>query len=194
LSNGCALRKEGVGTVSTRDSYRGISARPSQCTGGVWVAGLAVALLLEICYNGLRSLQGGRWSSRILGLLVVLFVSILPPVHFHPQDFTITMEKSGADVESGRGPNGISHWKMLIDQGVVTPEMQSYHYEGSGTEEDPYVVVWMVHDLRNPMRWAPIKKWSSCLVMALATLAVSFCSSAFSGGTCGSKLRPTRSS
>ncbi|KAF2496359.1 putative MFS multidrug transporter [Lophium mytilinum] len=95
------------------------------------------------------------------------------------------MEKSGADVESGQpgqGPNTISHWKMLLDQGVVTPQMLNYDWEGSGTEEDPFVVVWMEDDPRNPMRWQPMKKWISCLVMAFATLAVSFCSSAFSGG------------
>jgi hypothetical protein len=45
---------------------------------------------------------------------------------------------SSHDVESGR--EGISHWQMITDQGVVTKEIINYDYEGAGTEEDPYVV------------------------------------------------------
>lgn len=47
---------------------------------------------------------------------------------------------STMDVESGR--EGISHWKMILDQGVVTNEIVNWEYEGSGTEEDPYAVEW----------------------------------------------------
>jgi hypothetical protein len=63
------------------------------------------------------------------------------------------MEKDEAtrsqDVESGR--EGISHWKMIMDQGVTTKEIEEYDYEGEGTEEDPYVVEWIENDPRNPM-------------------------------------------
>lgn len=84
------------------------------------------------------------------------------------------------DVESGR--QGIPHLKLLLEQGIVTDEIANYDYEGSGTEEDPYVVEWIENDPRNPMEWSQTKKWIGCLCMAFATLAVSFCSSAFSGG------------
>jgi hypothetical protein len=90
------------------------------------------------------------------------------------------MEKQDVDPETGR--QGISHWKLIFDQGIVTDEIVNWKYEGAGTEEDPYVVEWIDHDPRNPMAWSQTKKWVGCICMAFATLAVSFCSSAFSGG------------
>lgn len=90
------------------------------------------------------------------------------------------MEKQDRDIESGR--QGIPHWKLILEQGVVTDEIANWKYDGSGTEDDPYVVEWIENDPRNPMRWSKTKKWAGCFSMAFATLTVSFCSSAFSGG------------
>mgnify|MGYP004507275877 CR=1 FL=1 len=89
-------------------------------------------------------------------------------------------QMSNTDVESGR--EGISHWKMILDQGVVTNEIVNWEYEGSGTEEDPYAVEWLPNDPRNPMTFAKTKKWIMALAVANSVLVVSFCSSAFSGG------------
>jgi hypothetical protein len=55
------------------------------------------------------------------------------------------------DVESGR--EKIGHWKMIMDQGVVTKEVAEWNYDGEGTEDDPYVVEWIENDARNPMTW-----------------------------------------
>jgi hypothetical protein len=85
-----------------------------------------------------------------------------------------------SDVESGR--EGISHWKMITDQGVVTKEIAEWEYEGEGTEDDPYVVEWIENDPRNPMTFAKTKKWIMAIAVANSVLVVSFCSSAFSGG------------
>jgi hypothetical protein len=49
--------------------------------------------------------------------------------------------RHNADVESGR--EGISHWKMITDQGVTTKEIENWEYDGEGTEDDPYVVEWI---------------------------------------------------
>jgi hypothetical protein len=87
---------------------------------------------------------------------------------------------NGADVESGR--EGISHWKMITDQGVTTHEIENWDYEGAGTEDDPYVVEWIENDPRNPMTWPKTKKWIIAIAVANSVLVVSFCSSAFSGG------------
>ena len=84
------------------------------------------------------------------------------------------------DPESGR--ESVSHFKLILEQGIVTKEVVEWEYEGAGTEADPYVVEWMDHDFRNPMTWSQTKKWTGCICMAFATLTVSFCSSAFSGG------------
>ncbi|OAL50691.1 MFS general substrate transporter [Pyrenochaeta sp. DS3sAY3a] len=88
--------------------------------------------------------------------------------------------RGNMDLESGK--EGISHWKMILDQGVVTNEIVNWDYEGEGTEEDPYVVEWIDNDPRNPMTWPKTKKWIMALAVANSVLVVSFCSSAFSGG------------
>ncbi|RMY86213.1 hypothetical protein D0862_10972 [Hortaea werneckii] len=85
------------------------------------------------------------------------------------------------DVESGR-PKQIPHLRQVIDQAGVTPEIENHHYEGSGTEDDPYVVSWIENDPRNPMLYSKVKKWSLTMLVAVATLAVAFVSSAYSGG------------
>lgn len=84
-------------------------------------------------------------------------------------------------MESGR-PTKIPHMRQVFDQAGVTPEVEKWEYEGSGTEDDPYVVTWIDEDPRNPMRYSKTKKWSLTMLVAFATLAVAFVSSAFSGG------------
>ena len=83
------------------------------------------------------------------------------------------LQKSNMDVESGR--EGISHWKMILDQGVVTNEIVNWEYEGSGTEEDPYAVEWLPNDPRNPMTFKKTKKWIMSIAVANSELVVSFC-------------------
>ncbi|EOD47103.1 putative mfs multidrug protein [Neofusicoccum parvum UCRNP2] len=89
------------------------------------------------------------------------------------------------DVESGQGPRSIPHWKLVVDQALVTPEVLNWKYDGSGTPEDPYVVKWIENDPRNPMTWSKTYKYSISVTMAFATLAVAFCSSAYSGELTG---------
>lgn len=77
----------------------------------------------------------------------------------------------------------IPYWRLIVDQGVVTQEIIDYPYAGSGTEEDPYAVTWIPEtDPRNPMLFGPIMKWSVTLMVAIATLAVTLVSSAYTGG------------
>ncbi|KAK4506504.1 hypothetical protein PRZ48_000236 [Zasmidium cellare] len=94
---------------------------------------------------------------------------------------------SDLDVEGGKPaaakPTQIPHLRQVLDQAGVTPEVQNWQYEGSGTEDDPYVVVWIDNDPRNPMLYSELKKWSLTMVVAIATLAVAFVSSAYSGGS-----------
>lgn len=85
------------------------------------------------------------------------------------------------DVESGKA-NQIPHLRQVYDQAGVTPEVEKWEYAGSGTEDDPYVVTWIDHDPRNPMLYSGVKKWSITALVAIATLAVAFVSSAYSGG------------
>jgi MFS family permease len=79
-------------------------------------------------------------------------------------------------------PNRISYWRLLLDQGVLTQEILDYPWEGSGTEDDPYLVTWIPNDPRNPMNFPAWRKWLYTITVAWATLAVSLVSSAYSGG------------
>ncbi|KAK0934373.1 MFS siderochrome iron transporter 1 [Friedmanniomyces endolithicus] len=85
------------------------------------------------------------------------------------------------DVEAGT-PTRIPHTRQVFDQSGVTPEVVNHNYDGSGTEDDPYVVTWIADDPRNPMLYSNVKKWSLTMLVAIATLAVAFVSSAYSGG------------
>ncbi|KAI9731935.1 MAG: hypothetical protein M1834_004386 [Cirrosporium novae-zelandiae] len=86
------------------------------------------------------------------------------------------------DVESQKNTPHVNHLKLVASQAFVTKEVLEYKYAGSGTEEDPYLVEFLHNDPRNPMRWPTWKKWFVTLTVAVATLAVAFVSSAYSGG------------
>ncbi|KAL1986734.1 hypothetical protein VTN96DRAFT_5599 [Rasamsonia emersonii] len=87
-------------------------------------------------------------------------------------------QKSTSDLEVSKTP----HWRLVIDQAVVTPEVQNFPYTGSGTCDDPYVITWIPNDPRNPMLFSPVKKWMLTALVSVSTLAVAFVSSAYSGG------------
>jgi multidrug resistance protein len=74
----------------------------------------------------------------------------------------------------------VSHFQILRSHSLVTPEVLHYQYKGSGTEDDPYLAEFILHDPRNPMLFSTWKKWSITLMIAFATLAVAFVSSAYS--------------
>ncbi|KAE8150402.1 major facilitator superfamily domain-containing protein [Aspergillus avenaceus] len=103
---------------------------------------------------------------------------------------------TGIDLGEPVKPTRIPHWRLITDQGVLTPEVISYPYDGSGTEEDPYVVTWIPNDPRNPMNFGTFAKWFYTLSVAGATLAVALVSSAYTGGidqimeefNCGSEV------
>lgn len=88
------------------------------------------------------------------------------------------MEK---DEESGRSGR-ISHSQRVLHQGALNNDIVNHSYMGSGTEEDPFVVSWLDDDPVNPMNYSLALKWSITMLVAIATLAVAFVSSAFSGG------------
>ncbi|KAI9810301.1 MAG: MFS siderochrome iron transporter 1 [Pycnora praestabilis] len=84
--------------------------------------------------------------------------------------------------EPGSKPKQYSHWTLVKSQSLVTDEVLNYKYNGAGTVESPYLVEWTPNDPRNPMLFPDWKKWMITLLVAFATLAVAFVSSAYSGG------------
>ncbi|KAH7406593.1 major facilitator superfamily domain-containing protein [Phaeosphaeria sp. MPI-PUGE-AT-0046c] len=88
------------------------------------------------------------------------------------------MEK---DTESGR-PGRISHFQRVLHQGVLNDDIINHPYKGAGTGDEPFLVTWIDNDPINPMNYSLALKWSITMLVAVATLAVAFVSSAYSGG------------
>lgn len=91
---------------------------------------------------------------------------------------------SDRDVEAQPTPNTnrVSYFRQLIDQAGVTQSVIDHQYPGKGTDESPYVVDFLAEDSYNPLTFSETRKWTIMLIQATATLAVSFASSAYSGG------------
>lgn len=81
---------------------------------------------------------------------------------------------------TGEAKAKVGHFQILRSHSLVTPKVLHYHYRGSGTDDDPFLVGFIPNDPRNPMLFPMWKKWSITLMVALATLAVAFVSSAYS--------------
>ena len=74
------------------------------------------------------------------------------------------------------------HWQTVSSHALLLLSVLSYHYRGSGTEDDPYQVGLIPGEHRDPMNFPQWKKWTVTLLVAFATLAVAFSSSAYTGG------------
>jgi hypothetical protein len=88
------------------------------------------------------------------------------------------MEKDLESSQTGR----ISHFKRVFDQAALTDDIINASYKGAGTEKDPYIVTWIDNDPVDPMNYPQALKWFIVMLVAIATLAVAFVSSAYSGG------------
>lgn len=94
---------------------------------------------------------------------------------------SVTMTEADVQSQSSRGSH-VSHFKIVFDQAGVTPDALGWRYPGAGTEESPYSVDFTPSDPYNPQGWTTGKKWFITILSAVSTLAVTFVSSAFSGG------------
>ncbi|KAJ6013299.1 hypothetical protein N7540_007890 [Penicillium herquei] len=92
------------------------------------------------------------------------------------------MSVPGAEGELPSLPTTIPFWRLVFDQKVITEEVARFPYTGSGTEDDPYAVIWLPRDPRNPMNFSTFKKWFITFLVSFITLAVALVSSAYSGG------------
>ena len=91
---------------------------------------------------------------------------------------TLTNVNTNASTKTNRS----SHWQILTTHTSISPDVLNHHYPGSGTEDDPYRVEFLPGDERDPQNFSGLKKWSITLLVAVATLAVAFVSSAYTGG------------
>ncbi|KAG8672301.1 Efflux pump fub11 [Fusarium poae] len=65
---------------------------------------------------------------------------------------------------------------------IDTKDLLNQAYAGNGTEQSPYHITFLPNDPQNAMTFSQWKKWSFTGLQALATLATTFSSSAYSGG------------
>lgn len=97
----------------------------------------------------------------------------------------MSSEKSSQTVTEADQPEDLqrtpSHWQIVASHSLVTAVLR-HPYPALGTVEDPYVVEFIPGDKKNPMGFPMWKKWATTLLVAFATLAVSFVSSAYTGG------------
>ncbi|KAI1465058.1 MFS general substrate transporter [Daldinia caldariorum] len=94
---------------------------------------------------------------------------------------TIT-EQTHRDVEAQDPSKKLSYWHRQFDLAGITPAVRAWRYKGSGTAEDPFIVDFLPEDPKNPMKFSVWKKWGITALQAIAVLAVTFVSTAYSGG------------
>jgi MFS family permease len=92
------------------------------------------------------------------------------------------MDLETAQKKSLQPPKPASHWRLLTSHGIINDEVLSWHYEGSGTDLDPYVVKWIENDPRDPMHFPSSRKWVFTMISALTLFIVTLASSGYTGG------------
>lgn len=102
-----------------------------------------------------------------------------PPL---PESSTSSTTADGADVESQQANSKVSHFSLIFDQAGITETVLNYNYAGRGTADSPYLVEFLPNDPRNALNFPRSKKWTITILQAIATLAVTFASTAYSGG------------
>ncbi|KAJ5555715.1 hypothetical protein N7535_008148 [Penicillium sp. DV-2018c] len=71
-------------------------------------------------------------------------------------------------------------YQLVLSQDSITDDVLQHRWEGSGTEEDPYLVDWLHEDARDPHQMQDWLKWSITLLQAASFLSITFASSALS--------------
>jgi multidrug resistance protein len=95
----------------------------------------------------------------------------------------MTATAADRDVEAATpSRNRSSHLGLVFDPAGVSQAVIDHKYSGDGTEESPYIVDFLPEDDHNPYQFSSAKKWFITLMVAFATLAVAFVSTAYTGG------------
>ncbi|KAJ5631144.1 MFS general substrate transporter [Penicillium longicatenatum] len=82
----------------------------------------------------------------------------------------------------GHVASNIPFWRMVFDQGAVTKGIANASYKGNGTEEDPFIVIWLPDDPRDPVKFKDTLKFSVVFLASMGSLAIAMGSSTYSGG------------
>ncbi|KAK1967087.1 major facilitator superfamily transporter [Colletotrichum sublineola] len=99
-----------------------------------------------------------------------------------PHSSSSSVTATEADVEAQKPVNKANYFQLLFDQAGVTEAVLEAKYPGEGTNDAPFVVDFLAEDAHNPQAFPQWKKWTYTIEQAVATLAVAFVSTAYSGG------------
>ncbi|KAL8371534.1 hypothetical protein RB595_001362 [Gaeumannomyces hyphopodioides] len=96
---------------------------------------------------------------------------------------SVTATEAGMDSESLRRKElMLTNWELVTDPAGVNSLTLNHPYQGRGTEQSPFLVDFLPDDPHNAKNYPGWKKWYFTMLQAFACLAVSFASSAYSGG------------
>jgi Ca2+/H+ antiporter len=110
------------------------------------------------------------------------FSSLTQPLYFFVMAMLSNLHNDG---NSRHEERDISHFRLLTDPAGITYEVLNYIYIGTGTEASPYFVHFLENDPYNHLLFPRWKKYVCTMLVAFATLAVTFISSAYSGAVPG---------
>ncbi|RSL63394.1 hypothetical protein CEP54_005214 [Fusarium duplospermum] len=99
-----------------------------------------------------------------------------------PGSSSSSVTANEVDIECQTVQTKASHFSLIFDQVGLDDAVLNYKYAGQGTTESPYLVDFLPNDPRNAMNFSQTKKWAITILQAIATLAVAFVSTAYSGG------------
>ncbi|KAJ4117488.1 hypothetical protein NW768_010851 [Fusarium equiseti] len=105
-------------------------------------------------------------------------------IHTQPDSSSLSSDTAADDMEAQPSNNSIYHRvsNYLGHQNVSAKTLLEQKYPGNGTQESPFLITFLPNDPQNPMTFPLWKKWFFTALQALATLATTFASSAYSGG------------
>ncbi|KAL2671627.1 hypothetical protein Neosp_014217 [[Neocosmospora] mangrovei] len=78
--------------------------------------------------------------------------------------------------------SSVGHFRLVLGHVGISHSVLQHPYRGEGTTESPFLVEFLPEDPYNPMEFPQWKKWTITLVLAMASLAVAFASTAYSSG------------
>jgi hypothetical protein len=99
-----------------------------------------------------------------------------------PGSSSSSVTANEVDIENQTVQTKASHFSLIFDQVGLDDAVLNHKYAGEGTTESPYLVEFLPNDPRNAMNFSQSKKWAITILQAIATLAVAFVSTAYSGG------------
>ncbi|KPM36018.1 putative MFS-type transporter [Neonectria ditissima] len=85
-------------------------------------------------------------------------------------------------LESQQSKANLSRWRGFFGGAAVGEDALNHEYPGDGTDQSPFLVEFVQGDPQDPMAFSRSRKWTITLLQAIATLAATFVSSAYSGG------------